>query len=77
MRWDTGMPSRGMTAGKERLGGGILIKVKGLRVELLREPFDLFGIQSVRRAGEGLANVQIVQKQIIPCFVNHLSRVPT
>ena len=41
-----GVPAAGGEAGKERLGGGILIEMKGLRVELFREPFDLFGIQS-------------------------------
>ena len=64
------MPAAGGEPGKERLGGGILIEVKRLRVELLREPFDLFGIQSVRWAGEGLADVQIVQKQTLSLFIH-------
>jgi hypothetical protein len=65
------MPAASRETGKERPGRGILVEMKGLRIELSREPFDLFGIEVVRRAREGLADMQIVEKEMALLTVLH------
>ena len=68
-----GVPAAGGQTGKQRLCGRILAKMKRLWVELLRKLFDLAGIDAVRRAGEDLANMQVVKKQVISAVAIHSS----
>jgi hypothetical protein len=67
------VPAAGGQTGKQRLCGRILAKVKGLRVELLCKPVDLVSIDAVRRAGEDLADMKVVKKQMISVLVIHSS----
>jgi len=47
--------------------------VKRLWVELLRKPFDLIRVDAERCAGEDLADIQVVKKQIVSFVAIHSS----
>jgi hypothetical protein len=56
------VPAAGRKAGEQRVGGGVLVEVKGLWVELRRETLDLIRIHYMRRAGKALADMQVVKE---------------
>jgi len=52
------VPAAGGEAAEQRLGGGLLVEVERLRVELAREPVDLVHLRDVLCAGEALSDAQ-------------------
>jgi hypothetical protein len=60
-----GVPTARRQALEERALSGLLVRVKGLRIELNRECLDLRFVKPVRPAGKALSDMKIVKMQLI------------
>ena len=60
-----GVPTARRQALEERLLSGLLVRVKGLRIELNRECLDLRFVKPMRSAGKALSDMKIVKIQLI------------
>ena len=60
-----GVPTARRQALEERALSGLLVRVKGLRIELNRECLDLRFVKPVRPAGKALSNMKIVKIQSV------------
>lgn len=60
-----GVPTARRQALEERALSGLLVRVKGLRIELNRECLDLRFVKPVRPAGKALSDMKIVKIQLV------------
>ena len=60
-----GVPTARRQALEERALSGLLVRVKGLRIELKRECLDLRFVKPVRPAGKALSDMKIVKIQLV------------
>ena len=60
-----GVPTARRQALEERALSGLLVRVKGLRIELKRECLDLRFVKPVRSAGKALSDMKIVKIQLV------------
>jgi hypothetical protein len=60
-----GVPTARRQALEERPFRGLLVRVKGLRIELNRECPDLRFVKPVRSAGKALSDMKIVKIQLV------------
>ena len=60
-----GVPTARRQALEERALSGLLVRVKGLRIELNSECLDLRFVKPVRPAGKALSDMKIVKIQLV------------
>src|SRR4029453_5720106 len=60
-----GVPTARCQALEERALGGMLVRMKGLRIELNSECLDLCFVEPVRPAGKALPDMKVVKIQLV------------